>query len=655
MKKLLSLFFIFLSCIVASAEEPEQGEILYICSYNADTFYSNEFTADFTAEYTKLGGSHEIVIEMMNCSNLDTHSQWILAMNEILDRHKNPKLVILYGPEAWICYLSQEDEKWRQTPICLIASQRYAACVDFDDIPSVKRNTDNRNTIVDINELMKPFNVKMFYYYEYGVKESILALKNLYPNLHTMAVVSDNSYSGYSMLKYSVDEIKKNFPQLAIKEIDGSRDDTQSAIKSLMALKHNSAILYAIWRYDCNGTVSLSNDYKLFEQLKDIPVLTLTDRGLGNWALGGCMPMYDWHDVRILHPALLSYELVDRGMDIEPYRYRFPNYYQFDMNVITKLGLDKNKLPEGATLVNNRMTLSALFDQYRVQIIILIVAFVVLLMALVVTIVYSMRISRMKQVLQESERQLLIDRENLRESEQTLKIAKERAEALDKMKTHFIHNISHEIRTPLNAIQGFSEILLDPNNTIDEESKRNLSFRICQNVDTITDIVSNILEYSDIESSDYAILRQNVSCRSICDAALKAVERYKKSDVELRFVTDMDEGFSIRTDARLVREVLTQLLKNSGKFTNSGSIELSCLTKESEYDVIFAITDTGPGIPSDKVEFVFERFKKLDDFSQGIGLGLSLCRSIARKLGGDVSLDTTFKGGSRFVFILPKN
>lgn len=652
MKKILLLIFTLFIYLPVFADDVSDGEILYICSYNADTFYSNEFTADFTSEYAKLGGKCNLVIEMMNCSNLDTHGQWMDSMNDILSRHENPKLIILYGPEAWICYLSLQEEKWRQTPICLIASQRYAACVDFDDIPAIKRTNSNRKTVVDVMELIKPFNVKMFYYYEYGVKEAMLALQSLYPNLHTVAVVGDNSYSGYSMLKYSVEEIKNNFPKLSIKEIDGSRDNTKSAMKALSSLKYNSAILYAIWRYDRDGILSLSNDYKLFESLKDIPVLTLTGRGLGNWALGGCMPMYDWHDVRILHPSLLAYEMVDRGIDIEPYRYRFPNYYQFDMNVVEKLGLDENKLPEGSALVNNRMTFSAFYTQHKIHFIVIIFSFIILLVALILMIVYSLRMKQMKDILQKSEHQLVIDKEQLHESEQNLKLAKERAEASDKMKTHFIHNILHEIRTPLNAIQGFSEILLDPNNALDEESKRNMSFRIGQNVDTITDIISNMLEYSDIESKDYAIVKKSVMCKSVCEAALKVAKHYKREEVELRFNTNIDDNFSFNTDARLVREVLIQLLKNSAKFTEKGFIELDC--KELCDDVVFTITDTGPGVPLDKVEFVFERFKKLDDFSQGIGLGLSLSRSIARKLGGDVTYDTSFKGGSRFVFVHPK-
>ena len=167
--------------------------------------------------------------------------------------------------------------------------------------------------------------------------------------------------------------------------------------------------------------------------------------------------------------------------------------------------------------------------------------------------------------------------------------------------------------------------------------------------------MSNILEFSDVESSDFSIIKKPSLCQSICEAAIKATSRYKRDTVDMTFTTDMDEGFLLNADAKLVREVLIQLLKNAAKFTTTGCIELSCITKEREEEVVFAVRDTGPGVPLDKVEFIFERFKKLDDFSQGVGLGLSLCRALAHKMGGDVTYDSSYKGGSRFVFVVPKN
>ncbi len=654
MRRLL-LFLLLINFLTsASAQEVQEDEILYICSYNADTYYSNAFTNDFTAEYIKLGGKCDVVIETMNCSNMDTHAQWLDAMNNILERHANPKLVILYGPEAWVCFLSQESDKWRKVPVCLIASQRYAACADFLDIPVIKRSTDNRKTVVDIMDLIKPFNVKMLYYYEYAVKEAMLVAQNLFPKVNSIAVIGDNSYSGYSMLKYSVEEIKKNFPQFSIKEIDGSCDDSQSALRQVAALKSNSAVLYTIWRYDKNGTVSLSSDYKLFEPIKDIPVLTLTGRGLGSWALGGCMPIYDWHDVRMLHPSLLAYEMIDQNIDIEPYIYRFPNYYQFDMNIVNRLGLDEAKLPEGTILINSKLTLEAFYNQYKTIVIVVVLLFVIVVVSLIVVLIYYFRIKRMKETLQESEKQLIADREILRQNERNLKMAKDRAEASDMAKAHFIHNISHGIRAPLNAIQGFSEIILDPKNQLDDESKRSLSFRIGQNVDAITDIVSNILEVSDIESFDFSIIKKGVMCLSLCEMSIKTASRYKRDEVEMRFSTDMESDFTLNTDAKLVREVLVQLLKNATKFTEKGYIELNCTAKDPD-KVVFTVTDTGLGVPPDKIEYIFERYDKLDADLHSIGLGMNLCKTIAHKLGGDVTYDDSYKDGARFVFVVPKN
>ena len=650
---LLSLALLWVNNTFAQSDSNSNGgDIVFICSYNADTYYSNEFADMFWKEYVQKGGSRKMSMETINSYSLDSHKEWMQSMNEILERHPDPSLVVLYGPEAWVCYLSLTDEKWKKVPLCLIASQRYGARVEFEDVPSIHRSEENRSMTFDCLELLDGWNVKMCYYYDYGINEDVEIITHLNPDINTIAVISDNSYSGYGMLRHAVTEIKKNYPKLDVIEIDGSRETTEKAGVMVRNLPATAAVLYCIWRYDSKGTVSLNQSSTMMQELHDIPIMTLTGRGFGEWALGGSNPQYDWKDGRI-SPALLAYELIDQGLDIEPYFYRCPNYYQFDMAIADRLGLDASKFPEGAILINNVMSFHELVNIYFTEFMIIVSIMVVLLVALLLTTIYSFRLRRMKMELQNNESILLEEKHQLEINERNLRFAKEKAEASDRMKTHFIHNISHEIRNPLNAIRGFSEVILDPSSNIDEATKRDMSLKIIQNIDRVSDVVDDILEFSDIESSQYAIKIDEVKCNELCQFIAPIVEKHKRDSVTYSFVTDMPDAFAIKTDSKLVKDVLIQLLKNACKFTEKGSILLRCSKEDNPNKLTFSVIDTGIGVPADKAEYIFERFKKLSEFSQGNGLGLSICRAIATNLKGEVYLDTTYKGGAKFIFTLP--
>ena len=648
----IAIWTVSCSSAATAQKAGHSGEILFICSYNADTYYSNEFTNDFVNEYSSLGGKNDLAVEAMNCSTLDTHSRWMNSMYEILERHSDPDLIILYGPEAWACYLSLTEPKWKTIPICLISAQRYGARMEFDDVPAVHRNAANRNQTVDFIQLAQDFNIKMCYYYEYGAKEDVQILKTLCPDITTVAVVGDNSYGGYSMLKYVTDVMTKNFPNINVVEVDGSREDTESAKQTLGHLPTNSGVIFCVWRYDKKGVISLMKEKELVSELSNTPIMTLTGRGFGEWALGGSNPQYSWHDGRIL-PSMLAYQLIDQNIDIEPYYYRCPNQYQFDMSIMEQLNLDTTLLPDDVHIINSDMTISELYKVYPIRFTLIIGVMLVLLLAFIITLVYSWRINGMKNKLLESERQLRLDNEALEKSEVALRAEKEKVEASNKMKTHFIHNISHEIRTPLNAIQGFSQIILDPSMSLDTKTRESLNDRIGHNVQLVTDIVDDILIYSDLESSEYAMRMSDINCLNFCRSVIEKAASYNHQNVSFSHSFNVPESLTFHSDEQLMQQALLQILKNAWKFTENGSIFFLASLDNDNKKIVFSVEDTGPGIPHDKAEYVFEMFKKLNDFTQGTGLGLSTCRLIAKKLGADVFLDTTYSKGSRFVFTLP--
>lgn len=241
----------------------------------------------------------------------------------------------------------------------------------------------------------------------------------------------------------------------------------------------------------------------------------------------------------------------------------------------------------------------------------------------------------------------------LEEKNAELTKARNEAENANRIKTKFIQNMSHEIRTPLNAIVGFTNLLTQPGLELSEEEKKQFSETISTNSELLTTLVNDILQTSELESGTYTPNIASHSCNKICGSAINTVMHRKPQGVRLYFTSDAADDYTIDTDRQRVEQVLINFLTNAEKYTEQGEIHLHCSLSETPGQVTFSVTDTGTGIPADQAETIFERFKKLDSFKQGTGLGLNICRMIAGKLNGEVKLDTSYTGGSRFLLILP--
>ena len=235
-----------------------------------------------------------------------------------------------------------------------------------------------------------------------------------------------------------------------------------------------------------------------------------------------------------------------------------------------------------------------------------------------------------------------------------LKEALAKAAESDQMKKMFINNMSHEIRTPLNAVVGFSQVLCNPDYDLSEADKKKMEGSILTNVRQITSMFNEVLELSNSESEGGLVSdadKVDVKCNELARTVLFDAEGRQRGDVELRFATNVEDDFTIRSSLYRLKSAMAHLVDNAVKFTDTGYVEVRCEKLGDKMQ--FLVTDTGVGIKEADKERIFETFAKIDDFKVGIGLGLPICRRLIRSLGGEVELDTTYSGGCRFVISLP--
>jgi signal transduction histidine kinase len=221
----------------------------------------------------------------------------------------------------------------------------------------------------------------------------------------------------------------------------------------------------------------------------------------------------------------------------------------------------------------------------------------------------------------------------------------------DKMKTAFIQNVSHEVRTPLNIITGFAQVISDPQLDANPEERSHIALMMQRSTRQVTMLIDEVLGLSLIDSTKQ--WAKDDLCR-VNDQLRTLLEEYRnltEDGVTLQLDTTLPDDLTLRTNANMLRRLVSCLLDNAVKYTTAGHITLRARQTDSTLEL--QVEDTGCGIPANQAEHIFERFVKLDDFKEGLGLGLSLCRKLAEQLGGQTKLDTTYTDGARFIVTLP--
>ena len=268
-----------------------------------------------------------------------------------------------------------------------------------------------------------------------------------------------------------------------------------------------------------------------------------------------------------------------------------------------------------------------------------------LLLLIIFLIVFLIHRSRAARRL--AEKNLELEQKN-----KELTIANARANESSQMKTNFIRQISHEIRTPLNILNGFTQVITSQEADLKPEEKTDIQQRISENTGRITELVNKMLELSEASSQTIIELTDAIPAIQIATQAADSSGIRQAAHISFDLQADETVGETIlHTNLRYATRALAQLLDNAQKFTKEGHVTLQVRQQPSA--MVYIVEDTGIGIPQQESEHIFAEFVQLDDYYDGTGIGLTVARSIARRLGGDIIFDASYTGGARFVMTLP--
>ena len=634
----LGYFFICFLWLLQSSKvlavSNDKKPILIICSYNPAAHQTSVTISDYMDEYSKLGGQRDIIIENMNCKSFSEAPLWSKMMTQILAKYqgeKHPAQIILLGQEAWAAYLSQRDEMQVKVPVmCSLASSNVVILPE-DTVGSLDSWMPESVDIFD-DHLNIP-ELKSGFINQYDIEGNIQMIQAFYPKTKHIAFISDNTYGGVTMQALVRKEMKK-FPDLDLILMDGRKHSIYTIVEELRQLPENTVILVGTWRVDMNeGDFMRNATYAMMEVTPTIPAFTPSSVSLGHWAIGGVLPDYRKVGGEM---AMESVRMDTHPQDTAKHLSVIGCKAVLDSRKVKEWGLDPAVLPFKVQLVNQPVSF---YQQYTYQIWSACALFVILVLGLCISLFYYFRTKRLK--------------DELLKSEKDLRVAKDRAEESNRLKSAFLANMSHEIRTPLNSIVGFSDVLAVGGST--EEEQQSYYQIIKTNSDLLLRLINDILDLSRLEANRVTLTWEECDVVQLCSQVVASVSFSRQSSENQFLFTTSFESFRMVTDVQRMQQVMINLLSNANKFTKCGKITLDFSVNEETQMAVFSVTDTGCGIPKEKQGLVFERFEKLNEYAQGTGLGLSICKLIVHKWKGSIWIDPDYTGGARFVFSHPLN
>ena len=626
--RMLLLCCALLPALLRAQEPQERESILIISSYNPDTRRMSGFIAEFERNILASGVPCDIYVETLECKSINDAPIWMSQTENMISRYENKGLraIVLLGQEAWASFVSLGHiPKDVMCFCCYVSSNGIVLPPPEDSLGMWLPPSINYMNMTDsLNNVGGMLN-------KYDVRRNIELIRSLFPEAENVAFISDNTYGGIS-LQALVREEMKNYPDMNLVLVD-SREGDEAMHDTYASLSHRSAAILGTWRVGRDGEYLMQRSLNDLVQFNPrIPVFSISQIGIGDVAVGGYVPKYE-NAASVIASQIKEYYTSGR---IDGTHFHLTDgQYLFDSRKLKELKIAEYALPKGSVVED---TVAAKLSKYSHYIELLVAGIVLLVLLLVFVAALFLRTRRLKRTLEEREGQLVI--------------AREKAEESDMLKSAFLANMSHEIRTPLNAIVGFSDLLSDTSGFTEEEIAQFIA-TINKNCGLLLALINDILDLSRIESGTMEFMFANHNLPLLLKTVHDSQRLNMPPRVELVLRMPDNEKKYLVTDNVRLQQVVNNLINNAAKFTSYGSITFGYEEDEDPgYTRIF-VEDTGVGISEEGIRHIFERFYKVDNFTQGAGLGLSICQTIVERLKGTIFVTSEVGKGTRFTVRIP--
>lgn len=641
------LIFLLLLCLLPEAPVLAQpaGElrdekflrkpynILIISSYSSGYLWSDEII-DYIGSHLMLSEKHnyEINLEYLSSEYQQDPQFWKFRLNVILNsyRKQTPDLIVLVSDEAWFAFRHARKKNYENIPVLLVAVKSASPSEDQLANPdSVSSYTQFARTTDLLHENKATGIIR-----ELNIRGVISLMDTLILDLREVAVITDSRLQGMYTNLMVKDVLANERKDLRGRYIRASEVPTDSLFKIVSGLGDTTAMLLSSWFTPGYGfNYSMNYVYSKIANVSSSPMFGVVAKAVenGHFAGGYFMPENFWGSEAVKYIEKIAAGILPASLPAKLYT---DSLCHLNWAAVKRYHLNTRNLPDGAMIFDKP---TDVFKKYKIQIII--TGSIFLIMALA-----ALLLMRSYVVLKAARKRLL-------DSEDNLYRALKKAQESDKLKSAFLANMSHEIRTPLNSILGFTELLSE---TTEESEREQYQRIIASSSDMLLRLIDDILDLSKIEAGTYEFVFEPVDACEILNDLEKVFSNKAQDGVEFSVKSRFDE-LVIYADRKRIFQVLTNLVSNAIKFTKNGFIHVVCDTEEfdGERFLVLTVEDTGLGIPEEKIPTIFQRFVKLNDLSDGTGLGLTICSTIVQKHNGTIQVKSKQGFGTKFIVRIP--
>ena len=629
MKPKTRLWCALLLCFLCTAggssvfgQSKKQQHILLISSYVPSKENSRIIINSFSNELTsKL--DCRLTVEYMDSESTTDFTAWKEWMIQLFAAYKTlPDAVVIVGGEAWTAYSESCPESWKKVPVVLGGvKQGY-----IDYAHRATGEIRDMNEIRGTRETFADFRVTGYYIKDYFL-ENLRLIRQLQPEVRHIAYIYDNRYG----FRFHTPYMQKMARETGFEDLHplyGNELTTMQLVDSLTAMDDTYAILSAGWYSDAKHyphVYSMLHNEMTLRPSKFFYLIMDQGDNNPNYLGGYYVAAQDiGRDV-----AELTYEVITKGIRHSP-RFRLtPSAPKYHINNkrLSATRIDPSRLPGDTVLYNTEPSFLKTYFWQTLAVSLILLALITIL---VIRMQYYRRLTDVKARMMEEQ-----------------KVLREKADESNRLKSAFLANMSHEIRTPLNAIVGFSSQIA----LAEDKEEAQLYLEIIENNNNLLlQLINDILDLSKIEAGQLDFDYSQTDIVEICRNMEQVYRSRVKPDVTLQ-CTVPDKSCVVNTEQNRITQVVSNFLSNAVKFTDKGSIRFGY--EHIAGGLRFFVEDTGKGIAPENLSKVFVRFEKFDHFVPGNGLGMSICESIVKKLGGEIGVDSELGRGSTFWFTLP--